>query len=139
MGKGKVSDLHELKQEVTLDEHILPIEELINKYNTSIETVIFFHLFFIVIDYCFNQHYFQGLSSEKAAEILKRDGYNSLTPPRSTPEWIKFGKNLFGGFALLLWVCVLDVEAFCCFLDRRRALLCGLCCRLSYIRVSCKG
>jgi hypothetical protein len=28
---------------------------------------------------------------------------NALTPPPTTPEWIKFCQNLFGGFALLLW------------------------------------
>ncbi|VDP10462.1 unnamed protein product [Heligmosomoides polygyrus] len=51
------------------------------------------------------QHYGTiGLTRAKAAEILARDGPNALSPPRTTPEWIKFCKNLFGGFALLLWV-----------------------------------
>lgn len=27
-----------------------------------------------------------------------------MTPPKTTPEWVKFCKNLFGGFALLLWI-----------------------------------
>lgn len=27
-----------------------------------------------------------------------------MTPPKTTPEWVKFCKNLFGGFAMLLWV-----------------------------------
>lgn len=35
--------------------------------------------------------------------MLTRDGLNALSPPKTTPEWIKFCKNLFGGFALLLW------------------------------------
>ena len=47
---------------------------------------------------------FQGLSHAKAKENLERDGPNSLTPPKQTPEWVKFCKNLFGGFALLLWI-----------------------------------
>ena len=38
-----------------------------------------------------------------ASEIFDRDGPNSLSPPRTTPEWVKFCKMLFGGFALLLW------------------------------------
>ncbi|VDN34330.1 unnamed protein product, partial [Cylicostephanus goldi] len=46
---------------------------------------------------------FLGLTRAKAAEVLARDGPNALSPPRTTPEWIKFCKNLFGGFALLLW------------------------------------
>merc|ERR1719211_221731 len=31
-------------------------------------------------------------------------GLNALTPPKTTPEWIKFCKCLFSGFAMLLWV-----------------------------------
>ena len=27
-----------------------------------------------------------------------------MTPPKTTPEWIKFCKTLFGGFSLLLWI-----------------------------------
>lgn len=42
---------------------------------------------------------------------MERDGPNSLTPPKTTPEWVKFCKNLFGGFALLLWI-----GAFLCFI-----------------------
>lgn len=52
----------------------------------------------------------QGLTRAKAAEFLARDGPNALSPPKTTPEWIKFCKNLFGGFALLLWV-----GAFLCY------------------------
>ncbi|VDK68668.1 unnamed protein product, partial [Cylicostephanus goldi] len=51
-----------------------------------------------------------GLTKAKAAEVLARDGPNALSPPKTTPEWIKFCKNLFGGFALLLWV-----GAFLCY------------------------
>lgn len=47
---------------------------------------------------------FQGLTHSKARENLERDGPNALTPPRETPEWVKFCKTLFGGFALLLWI-----------------------------------
>ncbi|KAG8310147.1 Sodium/potassium-transporting ATPase subunit alpha-1 [Homalodisca vitripennis] len=45
-----------------------------------------------------------GLTHAKAKENLERDGPNALTPPKTTPEWIKFCKQLFGGFALLLWI-----------------------------------
>lgn len=27
-----------------------------------------------------------------------------MTPPKTTPEWVKFCKQLFGGFSLLLWI-----------------------------------
>ena len=52
----------------------------------------------------------RGLTEDAALKVLERDGLNALTPPKTTPEWIKFCKNLFGGFALLLWV-----GAFLCF------------------------
>ena len=45
-----------------------------------------------------------GLTAAKAKEILARDGPNALTPPPTTPEWVKFCKQLFGGFAMLLWI-----------------------------------
>jgi sodium/potassium-transporting ATPase subunit alpha len=34
----------------------------------------------------------------------EKHGMNCLTPPPTTPEWVKFLKNLFGGFAMLLWL-----------------------------------
>lgn len=60
--------------------------------------------------YCV-MYYCKGLSSSRAKEILERDGPNALTPPPTTPEWIKFCKQLFGGFCTLLWI-----GAFLCFL-----------------------
>ncbi|XP_048450602.1 sodium/potassium-transporting ATPase subunit alpha-3-like, partial [Rhincodon typus] len=53
----------------------------------------------------------QGLTHAKAAEFLARDGPNALTPPPTTPEWIKFCRQLFGGFSILLWI-----GAILCFL-----------------------
>ncbi|CAI4223314.1 unnamed protein product [Auanema sp. JU1783] len=85
MGKTKdaANELKELKQEVQMDEHKISLEELATRYGTNIET---------------------GLTTQKAAEHLARDGPNALSPPKTTPEWVKFCKNLFGGFAMLLWV-----------------------------------
>lgn len=53
----------------------------------------------------------QGLTNAKAAEFLIRDGPNALTPPPTTPEWVKFCRQLFGGFSILLWI-----GAILCFL-----------------------
>ena len=36
----------------------------------------------------------QGLSGARAKEILARDGPNSLTPPPTTPEWVKFCRQV---------------------------------------------
>jgi len=46
----------------------------------------------------------KGLSDAEVLKRIERDGYNELTPPKTTPEWIKFCRNLFGGFSTLLWV-----------------------------------
>lgn len=36
----------------------------------------------------------QGLTNSKAREIFARDGPNALTPPPTTPEWVKFCKQV---------------------------------------------
>ncbi|OXB54523.1 UNVERIFIED_CONTAM: hypothetical protein H355_009525 [Colinus virginianus] len=56
-------------------------------------------------------HGCKGLTHSKAQEILARDGPNALTPPPTTPEWVKFCRQLFGGFSILLWI-----GAILCFL-----------------------
>ena len=60
-----------------------------------------YHLYYFNLT---EQFLFKGLTSKQAAEFLDRDGPNALTPPKTTPEWIKFCKNLFGGFSTLLWI-----------------------------------
>lgn len=80
-GKGKM-DLSDLKRDMVLDHHKISAEELCRRFYT---------------------HPDNGLSHRKAKENLVEYGPNSLTPPKSTPEWIKFVKNLVGGFAMLLW------------------------------------
>ena len=72
-----------LKKELELDVHKVPIEELYRRYQTDPQV---------------------GLTSRQAKTNLERDGPNALTPPPTTPEWVKFCKNLFGGFSLLLWM-----------------------------------
>uniref|UniRef100_A0AC34F6A5 Sodium/potassium-transporting ATPase subunit alpha n=1 Tax=Panagrolaimus sp. ES5 TaxID=591445 RepID=A0AC34F6A5_9BILA len=83
MGKKKERDLDELKKEVKMDEHKISIEELMKRYETDIN---------------------KGLTTCQAEIKLNRDGPNMLTPPKTTPKWIKFCKNLFGGFSMLLWI-----------------------------------
>ncbi|XP_064149563.1 sodium/potassium-transporting ATPase subunit alpha-3 [Loxodonta africana] len=91
-GKGTKDrrDLDDLKKEVAMTEHKMSVEEVCRKYNTD----------------CV-----QGLTHSKAQEILARDGPNALTPPPTTPEWVKFCRQLFGGFSILLWI-----GAILCFL-----------------------
>lgn len=68
---------------MTIDEHKIPLDELVQRLETNIE---------------------EGHSTQKARELLEKNGHNALTPPAETPEWIKFAKLLFGGFSALLWV-----------------------------------
>lgn len=46
----------------------------------------------------------QGLSASLAADLLLRDGPNALKPPRGTPEYVKFARQLAGGLQCLMWV-----------------------------------
>ncbi|XP_064413493.1 sodium/potassium-transporting ATPase subunit alpha-1 isoform X3 [Latimeria chalumnae] len=89
-GKNKERDMDELKKEVALDDHKLSLDEIQRKYGTDLT---------------------RGLTTNRAAEILARDGPNALTPPPTTPEWVKFCRQLFGGFSILLWI-----GAILCFL-----------------------
>lgn len=84
MGKDKgKKDMNELKKELELDEHKVSFEELFARRKTSAE---------------------RGLSTAQVKAYLETEGYNELTPPKTTPEWIKFCKQLFGGFSTLLWI-----------------------------------
>ncbi|GFQ73258.1 hypothetical protein TNCT_738201, partial [Trichonephila clavata] len=82
-GKKGKPDLNDLKQEVDMDEHKITLQELYTRLSTDAE---------------------KGLTQAQARTVYERDGPNSLSPPKKTPEWVKFCKNLFGGFALLLWI-----------------------------------
>uniref|UniRef100_I3K3B9 Sodium/potassium-transporting ATPase subunit alpha n=1 Tax=Oreochromis niloticus TaxID=8128 RepID=I3K3B9_ORENI len=54
--------------------------------------------------------YYSECSTKGKIKRVTRDGPNALTPPPTTPEWVKFCKQLFGGFCMLLWI-----GAFLCF------------------------
>merc|ERR1711931_591784 len=86
MGYGsgkKEKNLNELKQELEIDVHRVSVDELCKRFNSSIES---------------------GLSATQADANLAEYGPNALTPPPKTPEWVKFCKCLFSGFAMLLWL-----------------------------------
>ncbi|XP_051792499.1 potassium-transporting ATPase alpha chain 2-like [Erpetoichthys calabaricus] len=75
--------MENMKREVEINDHRLSIEELEKKYATDIKV---------------------GLSPADAAERLDRYGLNKLTPPKGTPEIVKFTKLLLGGFQILFWI-----------------------------------
>lgn len=74
--------LEELKKEHETDVHKISLADLYNRLETNPTN---------------------GLSHAIAERNFKRDGPNTLSPPKTTPEWIKFCKTMFGGFAALLW------------------------------------
>ena len=79
----EINDLH---QELETVDHLIPLQKLCDKLKTNLN---------------------KGLTHNKAEEILLRDGLNALSPPKMTPECIKFLKCMYGGFAALLWVCAI--------------------------------
>merc|ERR1712226_1812676 len=76
---GKTEDL---KKELELDVHKVDLVDLYKRFGSSEN----------------------GLKKDQAAKNLAEYGPNALTPPPTTPEWVKFCQNLFSGFACLLWV-----------------------------------
>merc|ERR1712088_572751 len=85
MGRGgkKEKNLNELKQELEIDVHRVSVDELCKRFNTQVE---------------------RGLTASQAEKNLAEYGRNELTPPPTTPEWVKFCQCLFSGFACLLWL-----------------------------------
>merc|ERR1711874_870675 len=86
MGRGsgkKDEKTEDLKKELELDVHKVEISDLLKRFNTNVG---------------------EGLTDDQVKENQAQYGPNALTPPKTTPEWIKFCQNLFGGFAMLLWV-----------------------------------
>ncbi|XP_006037826.1 potassium-transporting ATPase alpha chain 1 [Alligator sinensis] len=82
-GAKKKEKLESMKKEMDVDDHTLSVEDLEIKYSTSVR---------------------KGLSGGLAAELLVRDGPNELKPPRGTPEYVKFARQLAGGLQCLMWV-----------------------------------
>merc|ERR1711936_935087 len=85
MGRGsgkKGKNLNELKQELEIDVHRVSVDELCKRFTSNVA---------------------DGLTDDQVKEGLKEHGRNELTPPPTTPEWVKFCQCLFSGFAMLLW------------------------------------
>merc|ERR1712172_101820 len=86
MGRGsgkKEKNLNELKQELEIDVRKVSVDELCKRFNSNVA---------------------EGLNDDQVAKGIEEHGLNQLTPPPTTPEWIKFCQCLFSGFAMLLWL-----------------------------------
>lgn len=83
-------NLEELRAEINLDEHRLPLHNLLGQLQTDPDL---------------------GLTPEQAHEILLREGPNLLTITKATSGCGRFLRHIFGGVCLLLWLL-----SFLCFL-----------------------
>merc|ERR1712158_234973 len=93
MGRGsgkKEKNLNELKQELEIDVHRVSVDELCKRFTSNVA---------------------DGLTDDQVKKGIAEYGLNQLTPPPTTPEWVKFCQCLFSGFAMLLWL-----GAILCFL-----------------------
>ena len=79
---SNASSSDELKRNITITAHKETLNELSSRLNVNTHT---------------------GLNDVDAKERLVSHGMNMLTPPKQTPAWIKFLKELTGFFSLLLW------------------------------------
>jgi sodium/potassium-transporting ATPase subunit alpha len=72
----------DLTKDVKITEHLMSLTALSEKLKTNLEN---------------------GLTENEATRRLKRDGPNAFTPPKQTPGWVLYIRELTAGFALLLW------------------------------------
>lgn len=78
----------ELSGEYSDDNFLLSLADLATKMETGINVSDTLHS--------------TGLTMSQAADRILRDGPNSLSPPKLTPEWVKFLRHLMNPFMLLL-------------------------------------
>ena len=83
LGKKGNEKTEDLKKELELDVHKIELNDLYKRFGTD---------------------YANGLTTKQAEAGIEQYGLNQLTPPPTTPEWVKFCQNLFSGFACLLWL-----------------------------------
>jgi sodium/potassium-transporting ATPase subunit alpha len=75
--------MKDVKKELEINEHKLNELELCARFKTDVN---------------------KGLTQTYAEELLQKNGPNALTPPKKTPIWMQFLKQLTNGFAILLWL-----------------------------------
>merc|ERR1711936_707309 len=94
MGRGsgkKEKNLNELKQELEIDVHRVSVDELCKRFNSNVA---------------------EGLTDDQVAKGIREHGLNQLTPPPTTPEWIKFCQCLFSGIVLSAVVTVTGIFSY---------------------------
>ncbi|KAL0584985.1 hypothetical protein ABG067_005122 [Albugo candida] len=82
-GEKKKDDTDDTKRELIMEEHKQSISELIADLGT---------------------HITDGMSTHDVDRRLEQDGPNRLSPPKQTPEIVKYFREITGLFSLLLWL-----------------------------------
>lgn len=80
-GKGKDTD--DAKRELVMEEHKMSITELAADLGTDMAN---------------------GMNTDEVDRRLEAEGLNRLSPPKQTPEIVKYVRELTGLFSLLLWL-----------------------------------
>jgi len=80
--EAKEAKAKELRKNVEMTEHSEDLEELLKRFESNVQT---------------------GMSVEAAQRSFAKYGRNELTPPATTPWYVKFIQEMTGFFSLLLW------------------------------------
>jgi len=80
--EAKEAKAKELRKNVEMTEHSEDLEELLKRFESNVQT---------------------GMSVEAAQRSFEKYGRNELTPPATTPWYVKFIQEMTGFFSLLLW------------------------------------
>lgn len=80
---GKKNDKDDAKRELVMEEHKQGIAELVAELGTDPAN---------------------GMTTHDAEARLEAEGLNRLSPPKQTPEIVKYFRELTGLFSMLLWV-----------------------------------
>ena len=70
----------DLAKNIKITQHLLTLEQLSNEFKTDLKN---------------------GLSTAEATLRLTRDGPNAFTPPKQTPGWLKYVREMTADW--LLW------------------------------------
>lgn len=84
-----INNLDPLRNETDTDIHIRPIEDILEELQIDPKV---------------------GFSSLRAQELSLEQGPNALSPALKTSEFLKLCRCLCGGFSLLIWVRIIDIN-----------------------------
>ena len=92
MGDNQV----DLSKEIDIKDHLFTLDELCQKLSTDHE---------------------RGITDTEADIRHKRDGPNAFSPPKVTPGWVLYLREMTTGFAIIIWLA--SIASFICFAIER--------------------